>query len=238
MLTFDGQGLVPAIIQHHKTGRVLMLGYMNAESLRRTRETGLVWFYSRSRRRLWQKGETSGNVLRVRSIAADCDRDTLLIHVEPAGPVCHTGAADCFFDSVDAETGSMTGVQGPESQVQSERSGAVQAGSVGLDRAAEPETSAEPASSRILEDLFAVIEDRRRSLPEGSYTTYLFTQGIDKIGKKVGEEAAEVIIAAKNGVPERIAEEVADLWYHTLVALAATGVTPEEVFEVLAKRRK
>ena len=205
MLKFDRQGLVPAIIQHYHTGRVLMLGYMNAEALRRTRESGLVWFYSRSRGRLWQKGETSGNVLAVKGIEADCDRDTLLVRVDPAGPVCHTGTPDCFFGSVDAD-----------------------------DEAASELT----ATSAVLDELFAVIEDRRQTLPEGSYTTYLFTQGIDKIGKKIGEEAAEVIIAAKNGEPDRIAEEVADLWYHTLVALAATGLTPDDVFDVLARRKK
>ena len=205
MLQFDRRGLMPAIIQHHQTGRVLMLGYMNAEALRRTRESGLVWFYSRSRGRLWQKGETSGNVLTVKGIETDCDRDTLLVRVDPAGPVCHTGTPDCFFGSVDAD-----------------------------DEAASELT----ATSAVLDELFAVIEDRRQTLPEGSYTTYLFTQGIDKIGKKIGEEAAEVIIAAKNGEPDRIAEEVADLWYHTLVALAATGLTPDEVFRVLAERRK
>ena len=205
MLAFDRRGLVPAVIQHYQTGRVLMLGYMNAEALRRTRESGVVWFYSRSRQRLWQKGESSGNVLSVKAIEADCDRDTLLIQVNPAGPVCHTGAPDCFFNALDEDD----------------------------------ETAPElPASSAILDDLFAVIEDRRRTLPEGSYTTYLLTQGVDKIGKKIGEEAAEVIIAAKNGEPSRIAEEVADLWYHTLVALAATGLTPEDVFRELERRRK
>ncbi len=205
MLKFDRQGLVPAIIQHHQTGRVLMLGFMNAEALRRTRESGQVWFYSRSRQRLWQKGETSGNVLTVKAIEVDCDRDTLLIQVDPAGPVCHTGAPDCFFNVVEE------------------------------DDATAPARS---ASSAILGDLFAVIEDRRRTLPAGSYTTYLFTEGIDKIGKKIGEEAAEVIIAAKNGEPSRIAEEVADLWYHTLVTLAATGLTPEDVYQELERRRK
>lgn len=216
MISYDRQGLVPAIVQHHKTGRVLMLGFMNAESLRRTRETGLVWFYSRSRQRLWQKGETSGNVLRVTAIETDCDRDAVLVHADPAGPVCHTGAPDCFFNGLEGEDEPA-----PEPV---ETSGAA-------------ETNSGQAGSGILDELFGVIEDRRRTLPEGSYTTYLFTRGIDKIGKKVGEEAAEVIIAAKNGVPDRIAEEVADLWYHTLVALAATGVTPDDVYAVLAKRR-
>lgn len=205
MLKLDRQGLVAAVVQHHETGRVLMVGYMNPESLQRTRETGVVWFYSRSRQRLWQKGETSGNVLNVRSIEVDCDRDALLIRAEPTGPVCHTGAADCFFNEVEDS---------------------------------DLETAHATASSAILDDLFEVIEGRRQDLPEGSYTTYLFTNGIDKIGKKIGEEAAEVIIAAKNGEPDRIAEEVADLWYHTLVALAATGVSPADVFNVLAGRRK
>ena len=205
MLKFDRQGLVPAIIQHHQTGRVLMLGFMNAEALRRTRDSGQVWFYSRSRQRLWQKGETSGNVLTVKPIDVDCDRDTLLIQVEPAGPVCHTGAPAYFFNAVEEDDATAPAL---------------------------------PASSAILGDLFIVIEDRRWTLPAGSYTTYLFTEGIDKIGKKIGEEAAEVIIAAKNGEPSRIAEEVADLWYHTLVTLAATGLTPEDVYQELERRRE
>lgn len=222
MISFDRQGLVPAIVQHHQTGRVLMLGYMSDESLRRTRETGLVWFYSRSRQRLWQKGESSGNVLRVIAIEVDCDRDTLLVRADPTGPVCHTGAPDCFFNGVDAANGAEA-VSAPVENAPAEVS--------------QPAESMS-ATSGILDELFGVIEERRRTLPEDSYTTYLFTQGIDKIGKKVGEEAAEVIIAAKNGVPDRIAEEVADLWYHTLVALSATGVTPADVYNVLAQRRK
>ncbi len=202
-LTFDQNGLIPAVIQNAVTGAVLMVGFMNAESLQRTRKSGLVWFWSRSRQSLWQKGETSGNVLKVQEIRRDCDGDSLLVLALPAGPTCHTGEPSCFYRGLDSET-----VLPPF----------------------------EPAD--VFGEVFGVIEDRKRNRPEGSYTTYLFNQGVDKIGKKIGEESAEVIIAAKNGEPEPLAGEVADLWYHSLVMLAACGLTPADVLKVLAERRR
>lgn len=201
-LRFDAAGLIPAVVQHAGTGAVLMVGWMNDEALRRTRESGVIWFWSRSRGALWQKGETSGNVLRVVAIRRDCDDDALLILADPAGPTCHTNEPSCFY------------------------------------RALDDETTLPPATpGTVLADLFAVIEARRRERPAGSYTTSLFERGIDTIAKKVGEEAAEVIIAAKNGDPAPLAGEVADLWYHTLVLLAACGLTPEDVLAVLRQRR-
>jgi phosphoribosyl-ATP pyrophosphohydrolase/phosphoribosyl-AMP cyclohydrolase len=201
-LRFDAAGLIPAVVQHASTGAVLMVGWMNDEAVRRTQESGVVWFWSRSRGALWQKGETSGNVLRVVAIRRDCDDDALLILADPAGPTCHTNEPSCFY------------------------------------RALDDETTLPPATpGAFFADLFAVIEARRRERPAGSYTTSLFERGIDTIAKKVGEEAAEVIIAAKNGDPVPLAGEVADLWYHTLVLLAACGLTPEDVLAVLRQRR-
>ncbi|MBI3979441.1 MAG: bifunctional phosphoribosyl-AMP cyclohydrolase/phosphoribosyl-ATP diphosphatase HisIE [Chloroflexi bacterium] len=205
VIRYDERGLVPAIVQHAGTGEVLMLGYMNAEALRRTLESGEVWFFSRSRQALWHKGETSGNVLRLQGIRVDCDGDALLVQALPAGPTCHTGERSCFFRAL------------PDERAQGEPA------------------AAGPA---VLAELFDVVEERWHSRPAGSYTAYLFEKGVDKIGKKIGEEAAEVIIAAKNGEPGPIAAEVADLWFHTLVLLAACRMTPAPVWAELARRRK
>jgi phosphoribosyl-ATP pyrophosphohydrolase/phosphoribosyl-AMP cyclohydrolase len=203
---FDANGLIPAIVQDAASGAVLMFGFMNEASLTKTRETGLATFWSRSRQALWTKGETSGNVLRVREIRIDCDSDALLVLADPAGPACHTGEPSCFFREIGEEP-----ILAPAKPSRSET---------------------------VLDEVYRVIESRRRDRPEGSYTTYLFENGVDKIGKKIGEEAAEVIIAAKNGDPVPFAGEVADLLYHTLVMMAAVGVTPAQVLDVLQKRRR
>ena len=199
---FDAAGLVPAIVQDATTGRVLMLGYMNADALRRTVESGQVWFWSRSRGRLWMKGESSGHTLALEEIGPDCDGDALLVRARPAGPTCHTGEVSCFYRGLD-----------------------------GARRAAAP-------GPEILAAVWETLERRRRELPEGSYTTYLLRQGVDKIGKKIGEEAAEVIIAAKNGEPGPLAAETADLIYHGLVMLLACGLRPEDVYAALAARHQ
>jgi phosphoribosyl-AMP cyclohydrolase / phosphoribosyl-ATP pyrophosphohydrolase len=194
---FDERGLVPAIVQNAKTLAVLTLAYMNQESLTRTIETGQTWFWSRSRNELWHKGEMSGNTQQVVSLALDCDRDAIVVLVDPAGPACHTGANSCFDvaeDSIDL--------------------------------------------GRVLDGLYQLIESRERERPSGSYTTYLFNEGIDKILKKVGEESAETIIAAKNEERERLASEVSDLLYHLVVLLVARGVSLEEIAKELKQRRK
>ena len=193
---WNEQGLVPAIVQHARTRKVLMLAYMNRESLARTVEGQHVWFWSRSRQELWEKGATSGNYLIPKQVVPDCDGDTLLVLAEPTGPVCHTGEADCFYQGELAP--------GPE----------------------------------VLEDLAATIAQRNRDRPEGSYTAKLLAEGIDRIAKKVGEEAAEVIIAGKNASEPEIAWEVADLLYHTLVLLEASGVSLDPIYAELVKRRK
>lgn len=198
---FDSQGLIPAIVQHARSGEVLMLGYMNEEALRQTTATQQVTFWSRSRESLWTKGETSGNFLRVVEIRQDCDGDALLVLAEPAGPTCHTGAESCFFQSLD---GSVRNERVP--------------------------------SGTIVTRLSDLIVQRAVDLPEGSYTTKLLKGGVDRIGKKIGEEAAEVIIAAKNASAEELKWEVADLLYHTLVLLADQHVSLEEIWGELHRR--
>jgi phosphoribosyl-ATP pyrophosphohydrolase/phosphoribosyl-AMP cyclohydrolase len=192
-----GNGLVPAIVQDAVTRRVLMLGYMNEEALQITQERGLVTFYSRSRQKLWTKGETSGNYLTVREISIDCDNDTILIKALPEGPVCHTGADTCFNEKNDPEHMSST------------------------------------EFLRYLED---VIIDRREHPIEGSYTNHLFSRGINKIAQKVGEEAVELVIEAKDDNKTLFLGEAADLMYHLLVLLAQKNIKMEEVVEVLKGR--
>ena len=202
-LQLDGNGLIPAIAQDADTGQVLTLGYVSPDSLRRTLESGDVWFYSRSRQELWHKGEVSGNYLRLQSAVADCDGDTLLLQVKPTGPACHTGKPSCFFTPLQ---------ELPTFRRQNRGSG-------------------------ILEELFAVIQDRRRDMPAGSYTAELLAQGTGRVAQKVVEEAGESAIAAAEGKREELAGEVADLLYHSLVLLASMDLTPEDVWGELRKRR-
>jgi len=210
MVRFDDRGLVPAIVQE-ESGEVLMLAYMNKESLEKPIATGYTWFFSRRRQRLWQKGETSGNVQKVKEIFYDCDGDTLLVRVHQTGVACHTGSYSCFC-------GRRLG--------ENEKSVAV------LEK--QPDTSL----TAVLSDLYAVIRDRQLHPVEGSYTNYLFAHGQDKILKKIGEEAAETIIAAKNMKREEILYEMGDLWYHCLVLLAFHDLLPDALFQELMERRK
>jgi phosphoribosyl-ATP pyrophosphohydrolase/phosphoribosyl-AMP cyclohydrolase len=198
---FDQQGLIPAIVQHARSGEVLMLGYMNEAALRQTIDTKLVTFWSRSRQLLWQKGATSGNVLRLVELRQDCDGDALLVLAEPAGPTCHTGEPSCFHRTLDGE----------------------------------PAQERVPPSS-ILTQLSDLIAQRAAERPAGSYTVKLLDGGVDRIGKKIGEEAAEVIIAAKNAAPAELSWELADLLYHSLVLLAQQGVAPEAIWSELRRR--
>lgn len=239
-LKFGPDDLIPAVAQDAKTGRILMLAYMNSESLRKTLETGNAWYWSRERKRLWMKGEESGNVQHVRSVVADCDQDAVLLSIEQTGSgACHEGYPSCFHYPVRS-TGSEAAAD--------------------LDTPVEVLASVEavhPACPRsedsgILDILYQVILDRKANPESSSYTAYLFREGLDKILKKVGEEAAEVIIAAKGAAepPEAhrststsarpaspLAGEVADLIYHLLVLLAERGITPADVFQVLEGRR-
>jgi phosphoribosyl-ATP pyrophosphohydrolase/phosphoribosyl-AMP cyclohydrolase len=198
---FDDQGLVPAIVQHARSGEVLMLGYMNEAALQRTLESGLVTFWSRSRQAIWQKGETSGNHLRMVEIRQDCDGDALLVLAEPVGPTCHTGEPTCFHRQLDGEK-----VRG---------------------RA--------PASGMVTE-LSDLIARRATERPDGSYVVKLLDGGVDRIGKKIGEEAAEVIIAAKNNSAPELTWELADLLFHSMVLLAKQGVPIEAIWAELRRR--
>lgn len=210
MVRFDDKGLVPAIVQE-ENGEVLMLAYMNKESLEKTLATGYTWFFSRHHQRLWQKGETSGNVQKVKEISYDCDGDTLLVRVHQTGVACHTGSYSCFSGRRLGENGKSVAV---------------------LEK--QPDTSL----TAVLNDLYAVIRDRQLHPVEGSYTNYLFAHGQDKILKKIGEEAAETIIASKNMKREEILYEMGDLWYHCLVLLAFHDLLPDALFQELMERRK
>lgn len=198
------KGLVPAIAQDINTGEVLMLGYMNPGSLKRTVEGEQVWFYSRSREDLWHKGEISGNYLNLREAYLDCDADTILLKVQPDGPACHTGDVSCFH--------------------------------IRLEELPEDYEATETGSG-ILDELFALIQDRQREQPEGSYTVRLLQEGVARVAQKVIEEAGETALAAATEDREALPGEVADLLYHMLVLLAASGSRPQEVWDALRERR-
>jgi phosphoribosyl-ATP pyrophosphohydrolase/phosphoribosyl-AMP cyclohydrolase len=198
---FDEQGLIPAVVQHARSGEVLMLGYMNEQALQQTLATRQVTFWSRSRQALWTKGATSGNLLRLVEIRQDCDGDALLVQAEPAGPTCHTGEPSCFYRGLD-----------------------------------EAVLAQRLPPSGILIELTDIINQRAATRPEGSYTAKLLNGGVDRIGKKIGEEAAEVIIAAKNAAPDELSWELADLLYHSLVLLVQQGVPLEAVWRELRRR--
>jgi len=210
MVKYDENGLVPAIVQE-ENGDVLMLAYMNEESLKKTIETGYTWFYSRSREKLWQKGETSGNIQEVKELSYDCDGDTLLVKVHQRGVACHTGTYSCFSGR------KILGKKNDIALINEEK---------------------ENSLAIVLNDLYNVIQDRRIHPVEGSYTNYLFKNGQDKILKKVGEEAVETVIASKNMDKKEVLYEMGDLWYHCLVLLAFHNLTPNELLTELLERRK
>jgi len=215
-LKFDNRGLIPAVVTDVETGDVLMLAYMNAESLRISIDEGRTCFWSRSRGELWRKGENSGNVQHIVSIKADCDRDSLTIAVKKDGPACHTGAESCFFEDVY--------YSGSE-----KNSG----DSARKDKANAASTAAAPFSLR---GLFNLIKDRKINKKAGSYTTYLFEKGTDKILKKIGEESTEVIIAGKAGDNSETVYEIADLTYHIMVLMAELGISMDDVMNELSSR--
>ena len=196
-LKFDENGLIPAIVVDSITKKVLTLAYMNKESLQITMDKKLTCFYSRSRKELWLKGETSGNYQHVVSITADCDMDALVVMVEKDGPACHTGEESCFYNTVYEN---------------------------------------DDLKEFSLEGLVKLIEGRKIEKTEGSYTTYLFEKGLDKILKKVGEECTEVIIAAKADDKKETIYEIADLAYHTLVLMIQQGISLEDIHRELASR--
>ena len=196
-LKFDEKGLIPAIVQDAVSKRVLTLAYMNRESLKISLEEEMTCFYSRSRQTLWRKGETSGNRQHIVSITADCDRDALVVLVEPEGPACHLGTFSCFEN---------------------------------------PVFTSESRHEFSYEQLFELLKGRKTEKKEGSYTTYLFEKGLDKILKKVGEESTEVIIAAKAEDKKETVYEIADLAYHVMVLMVEAGISLEDVFRELSSR--
>ncbi|QRN85461.1 bifunctional phosphoribosyl-AMP cyclohydrolase/phosphoribosyl-ATP diphosphatase HisIE [Clostridia bacterium] len=212
-IKYDEQGLIPAIIQDAENLDVLMMAYMNVESLNKTLNTEETWFYSRSRQQLWNKGATSGNIQKVEEIFYDCDADTLLIKVNQQGnkKACHEDMRTCFHNRLNPDG---TGEELPDYTP----NGGVKLG-------------------QMLGQVNEVVYDRKEKMPEGAYTTYLFEKGIDKILKKVGEECTESVIAAKNRDPAEVAYEVSDLLYHLLVMLAEQEVPLEKLAEELKRRR-
>lgn len=201
-IKFDEKGLVPAIAQDAKTGRVLMLAYMNAESLQMTLDSGYATYFSRSRQQLWRKGETSGHTQRVLEMRYDCDGDALLLTVEQEGSACHTGEISCFHNPIlTADADDL------------------------------------PPTADVVQQVYDVICDRKEHPREGSYTNYLLDKGVEKISKKVGEEASETIIAAMKRSKPEVCYEAADLVYHLLVLLFEQGVTPDDLWAELARRR-
>lgn len=196
-LKFDENGLIPAVVVDSLSKKVLTLAYMNEESLKISLEKQLTCFYSRSRKELWLKGETSGNYQHIVSITADCDKDALLVSVEKDGPACHTGTDSCFT---------------------------------------APLFINESKADFSMDGLYELLEGRKAEQPEGSYTTYLFQKGIDKILKKIGEECTEVIIAAKSDDKRETIYEIADLAYHTMVMMVEMGITVDDIRKELSSR--
>ena len=196
----NSDGLIPVVTQDYKTGKVLMLAYMNEESYNETIRSGRMTYYSRSRQCLWKKGDTSGHYQFVKSLDIDCDKDTILAKVKQIGAACHTGNESCFFTNL----------------------------------VKKDYDDVNPAT--ILQEIMATVSDRKAHPKEGSYTNYLFDKGIDKILKKVGEEATEIVIAAKNPDPEELKYEIADFLYHMIVLMVEKGLTWEEISGELAKR--
>ncbi len=207
-IKFDDQGLVPAIAQDSQSKDVLMLAYMNEKSIEKTFETGYAHYYSRRRKQLWKKGETSGHLQKVEHFSYDCDGDTILIQVNQTGPACHTGAKTCFYNEVLLDDTKTISIKSREENL------------------------------TMVSDLFELIKKRKIQPVENSYTQYLFDKGIDKILKKVGEESAEVIIAAKNNDKDELIYELSDLVYHSLVLMVEQGVSLKELMDELQSRHR
>jgi phosphoribosyl-ATP pyrophosphohydrolase/phosphoribosyl-AMP cyclohydrolase len=212
-ISWNEAGLVPTVVQDANTLEVLMVAYMNSESLQLSLESGQTWFWSRSRSELWHKGGTSGNTQAITSIAYDCDSDTLLVKVVPEGPACHTGATSCFYREITLDNQTKEAQKSDASFTDGER-------------------------FAVLGELERVIAEREVERPEGAYTTYLFDKGVDKILKKVGEEASETIIAAKNKDNAELRLEVSDLIYHLLVLLQERKLPLDEIMEELSTRHE
>ena len=207
---FGADGLVPVVTQESRSGDVLMVAYANREALERTLSTGLAHYFSRSRGRLWQKGETSAHIQRIIEVRLDCDADAVLYRVEQTGAACHTGTRTCFSTVVSGEAGKRGSGAGTE----------------------------EDPGGHVLSRLAHTVADRAKTKPSSSYTAQLLASGIGKISQKVGEEAVEIVVAANSEDDERLASEAADLLYHLLVLLQARGVPLDAVWRELESRKK
>ncbi len=205
-LKFDDAGLIPAVVQQYDTLEVLMVAYMNRESVAKTLQTGRTWFWSRSRQEYWMKGESSGHVQAVKNVLYDCDADCLLVLVDQTGVACHTGKRTCFYRSFELP--------------------------------GEPTPPRSSDIGEVLCELYAVLEQRKRDMPEGSYTAKLLLGHEDKLLKKIGEEATEVVMAAKDGDVGQLRYEIGDLVYHLMVVMVRAGLTLEDVAAELAERRR
>ncbi|MBT2290462.1 bifunctional phosphoribosyl-AMP cyclohydrolase/phosphoribosyl-ATP diphosphatase HisIE [Paenibacillus albidus] len=224
-IRWNEAGLLPAIVQDENSLEVLMFAYMNPESLRLSLESGQTWFWSRSRGELWHKGGTSGNTQAITSIHYDCDSDTLLVKVVPEGPACHTGETSCFYREIPLE-----GAAAASAKKAKEAAAASGAQAVDVQK--------DSGRFAVLGELVRVIAEREVERPEGAYTTYLFDKGVDKILKKVGEEASETIIAAKNKDNAELRLEISDLIYHLLVLLQERKLPLDEIMEELSARHE
>jgi len=220
-LRFGPDGLLPVVVQDASTGEVLMLAFADREALGRTLAEGRAWYFSRSRGRLWLKGETSGNTQEVVEVRCDCDGDAVLYRVRPRGPACHTGRRSCFHRPLSPDGGGKAGHGRPER---------------GAGEPARPAEASRPAPE-ILAELTELLRRRRRELPAGSYSAALFSAGRARIAQKVGEEAVEVVVAAVRGAREELVSEAADLVFHLLVLLVDAGIDPCEVLGELGRRR-
>lgn len=230
-IKFNKEELIPVIIQDEKTKQVLMLAYMNRESLKKTLKEGRTCFYSRSRRELWFKGSTSGNTQLVKKIVLDCDNDALLVLVEQKGVACHTGNYSCFFKEIKGDKIEEIKLESPI-YLQKKQAEKIKS-SQGESRGEQLEVDSE-----IIDEIYKVIKDRKLNYKSDSYVCKLLANSEDMLPKKIGEEAAEVIIALKDKDKDAIIYEVSDLWFHTLVALGSCNISPQEIFEELKKRRK
>ncbi|MCA8916074.1 MAG: bifunctional phosphoribosyl-AMP cyclohydrolase/phosphoribosyl-ATP diphosphatase HisIE [Planctomycetes bacterium] len=215
-LKFDSNGLLPCIMQDASTGEVLTLAWMNLEAFKHTLNSGLVTFYSRSRKQLWTKGETSGNIMRVAELKLDCDGDALIARVLPQGPACHTGEGDCFFQTVFKNKAVLSEIE-------------------------EAPPAANGWGARLgtlMDDVRSLLQERKATLPEGSYSTYLFTKGLDKILKKLGEETTETIVAAKGTDRNELIGEMCDLVFHLMVLMVEKEVSFEDIRRVMEDRHR
>jgi len=203
-IKFNESGLVPVIVQDMRSGQVLMLAYANKDAIQKTIDSGKSHFWSRSREKLWMKGEESGNVQDIKEIYYDCDMDTILYLVEQTGVACHTGERTCFYRSLDGDK--------------------------------EAPSFESSNSSKTLDEVYEVILDRKLNPKDGSYVSGLFEKGLDKILKKIGEEAGETIIGAKNGDKKEVIYETADLWFHSMIVLSYFGIAPNDIYEELGRR--